>query len=68
MSRNKARKTISLDEFEQSMDGIFTTSVSEFTIDESPMAYKPFNEIVSNIQDTVRIIKVIKPIYNFNLC
>lgn len=65
MSRNKARETISLDEFKKSMDGIFTTSVSESTIDESPMAYKPIDEIVSNIRDTVRIIKVIKPIYNF---
>lgn len=65
MSRNKARETISLDEFKKSMDGIFTTSVSESTIDESPMAYKPIDEIVSNIQDTVQIIKVIKPIYNF---
>ena len=47
------------------MSGIYTTSVNEFTLDESPMAYKPMDEIVSNIGDTVDILKVIKPVYNF---
>lgn len=65
MSRSKAKETVSLEEFEQSMQGIYTTSVNWSTIDESPMAYKPIEEIVANIQDTVEIVKIIKPIYNF---
>lgn len=65
MSRSKAKETVSLEEFEQSMQGIYTTSVNRSTIDESPMAYKPIEEIIENIQDTVEIVKIIKPIYNF---
>ena len=65
MSRNKARETITLDEFEKSMNGIFTTSISAETIDESPMAYKPMEEILQNIGDTVSVEKIIKPVYNF---
>jgi RNA-splicing ligase RtcB len=64
-SRRQAKENISLEEFQESMDGIYTTSVSQATIDESPMAYKPMDEIIENIKDTVEIIKVIKPIYNF---
>ena len=45
--------------------GIYSTSVSRDTIDESPMAYKPMQEIIDNIGDTVDIIEIIKPIYNF---
>ncbi len=65
MSRSKAKETVSLEEFEQSMRGIYTTSVNRSTIDESPMAYKPIEEIMENIKDTVEIVKIIKPIYNF---
>lgn len=65
MSRSKAKESVSLDEFEKSMEGIYTTSVNQSTIDESPMVYKPMEEIVENIKDTVDIINVIKPIYNF---
>ena len=65
MSRSKAKEMISLGEFMQSMKGIYTTSVNHSTIDESPMAYKPIDEIVNNIKDTVEIVKIIKPIYNF---
>lgn len=65
MSRSKAKEVVSLDEFEESMKGIYTTSVNQSTIDESPMVYKPMAEIVENIQDTVEILKIIKPIYNF---
>lgn len=65
MSRRKAKETVSLDEFKQSMDGVFTTSVNESTIDESPMVYKPMDEIVANIADAVEIVKIIKPVYNF---
>ena len=47
------------------MEGIFSTCVKESTLDESPMAYKPMDEIIRNIKDTVEIVDVIKPIYNF---
>lgn len=65
MSRSKAKENISLEEFEESMKGIFTTSVNQSTIDESPMAYKTLDEIVDNIHDTVDILKIVKPVYNF---
>lgn len=65
MSRIKAKETFTLDEFEKSMKGIYTTSVSVETIDEAPFVYKPMQEIIDNIQDTVEIKKIIKPIYNF---
>ena len=65
MSRSKAKESLSIDEFKQSMDGIYTTCVDKATIDESPMAYKPIDEIVQNIDETAEIIKTIKPIYNF---
>ena len=65
MSRSKAKEIVSLEEFEKSMDGIYTTSVNESTIDESPMVYKTMKEILENIKDTVDIYKIIKPVYNF---
>lgn len=65
MSRSKAKEEISIEEFEKSMQGIYTTSVNQSTIDESPMAYKSMDEIVENIKDTVEIKKIVKPIYNF---
>ena len=65
MSRMKAREVVSLDEFKESMEGIYTTSVSAETIDEAPMVYKPIDEIVENIRDTVDILEIIKPVYNF---
>ena len=65
MSRNQAREQVSLEEFKVSMKDIFSTCVNENTIDESPMVYKPMNEIIENIKDTVDIIDIIKPIYNF---
>lgn len=65
MSRNKARETLSMDAFKESMNGIYTTSVCESTIDESPMVYKPMDEIIENIKDTVDISEIIKPVYNF---
>lgn len=65
MSRSKAKELVSLEEFKKSMNGIWTTSVCQSTIDESPMAYKPIEEIVENIKDTVTIERIIKPVYNF---
>ena len=65
LSRRQAKRTFDLEEFKRSMEGIYTTSVNARTIDECPMAYKPMDEIIDNIQDIVEIIDVIKPIYNF---
>ena len=65
MSRRKAKETFKLKEFKESMKNIYTTSVVEETIDEAPFVYKPMQEIIDNIQDTVEIVNIIKPIYNF---
>ena len=54
-----------LDDYKKSMKDIWTTSVNEATIDESPMAYKPMDSIIENIVDTVDIVDIIKPVYNF---
>ena len=65
MSRSDAKEQISLLDFEDSMQGVWTSSVSASTIDESPMAYKPMESIIENIGDTVEIIDTMKPVYNF---
>jgi len=65
MSRRKAKQTISLEEFKKTMEGIYTTTVNKSTLDECALAYKPMDEIISNIQDTVDIIDIITPVYNF---
>ncbi len=65
MSRTKAKEKVTLEEFQEAMGGIYTTSVGMSTLDESPMAYKPMEEIIGNIGNTVEIIDIIKPIYNF---
>ena len=65
MSRSEAKENISMKDFKESMKNVFSTSVNKSTIDESPFAYKPMDEIIQNIQDTVEIVDIIKPIYNF---
>lgn len=65
MSRSAAKKQLSMEEYRQQMHDIYSTSVCESTIDESPMAYKPAEEIESLIADTVDVVRRIKPIYNF---
>lgn len=65
MSRGEAKEKIDLKDYMATMDGIYTTSVKDSTIDEAPMAYKPAQEIVDAIKDTVEIKQIIKPIYNF---
>lgn len=65
MSRSQAKEQLSMDEFKQSMEGVYTTSVNEFTLDESPMAYKSLDDIIDVIGDTVEIVDVMKPVYNF---
>lgn len=65
LSRSKAKESFTVSQFKKEMQGIYTTSVNQSTLDESPMAYKSMDDIVNNIGDTVDIVKVIKPIYNF---
>ncbi|WP_066074723.1 RtcB family protein [Neobacillus soli] len=65
LSRTKAMKSLNMEDFHNTMKGIWTTSVSEETLDEAPMAYKPMNEILEKIEETVEIAGFIKPVYNF---
>ena len=65
MSRKQAAATLSMDEYRSEMEGIYTTCVVEDTIDESPMAYKSLDEIVSQIGPTAEIVERIRPVYNF---
>jgi RNA-splicing ligase RtcB len=65
MGRREAKRTFNLEDFKTEMKGIYSTSISKNTIDESPFAYKPMEEITRYIGDTVDIIACIKPIYNF---
>ena len=65
MSRKQAFDTLDLKEYRQEMSGIYSSSVCEETIDESPMVYKPMQEIIDCIEPTVEVKKIIKPIYNF---
>ena len=65
MSRSAAKQSITLDEYKESMKGIYTTSVNDMTIDEAPMAYKSLEDIIDVIKDSVDIIDIMKPVYNF---
>ena len=65
MSRSEAFNNFTLSEFQKSMEGIFTTTVTRDTLDECPMVYKPMEDILKHIKDTVTVDKIIKPIYNF---
>ena len=65
MSRAKAKETLDLEEYRKIMEGIYTTSVNEGTLDEAPMAYKSLEDIIDVIRDSVEVIDVMKPVYNF---
>lgn len=65
MSRAMAKKTVNLDEYKEAMKGIYTTSVNENTIDEAPMVYKSLEDIIDVIDESVDIMDIIKPVYNF---
>jgi len=65
MSRSKARETLDMEGYRATMAGVYTTSVNERTIDEAPMAYKSLTDIIDVIRDSVDVIEVLKPIYNF---
>ena len=65
MSRTKARESLDLEAYKKTMEGIYTTSVNERTLDEAPMAYKALEDIIDVIRESVDIIDILKPIYNF---
>ena len=65
MSRTKAKETLDMEAYKESMAGIYTTSVNEQTIDEAPMAYKSLDDIIDVIRESVDIIDIMKPVYNF---
>lgn len=65
MSRGEAKQSFSVDDFKKEMSGIYTTSVNNKTLDECPMAYKDMKDILDNIGPTVKVEKIIRPIYNF---
>ncbi len=65
MSRKKAKENLNLDDYKHEMEGIYTTSVNEATLDEAPMAYKSLEDIIDVIKESVTVIDVMKPIYNF---
>ena len=65
MSRSTAKESLSLADYQEAMQGIYTTSVSESTLDESPMAYKPLESIINVLSETAEIVSIMKPVYNF---
>ena len=65
MSRSQAKETIPIEDYRAAMDGIYTTSVSAATLDEAPQAYKPLDEILGWIRPTVKVEKIIRPVYSF---
>lgn len=65
MSRRNIKDMISLEEYVESMKDIYSTTVNQSTLDESPFAYKPMEEIISNIGGTVDIVDILRPLYNF---
>ena len=65
MSRTKAKEALSMEEYKNVMEGIYTTSVNEATLDEAPMAYKSLDDIIDAIKESVNIIDIMKPVYNF---
>ena len=65
MSRMQAKSSLPMSDYKKSMEGIYTTSINENTIDEAPMAYKSIDDILNSIHETVEVIEILKPVYNF---
>ncbi|SEQ38977.1 RNA-splicing ligase RtcB, repairs tRNA damage [Lachnospiraceae bacterium NE2001] len=65
MSRKEAKNMLTLEEYKETMKGIYTTSINRKTLDEAPMAYKSLEAIIDSINESVNIIEVLKPVYNF---
>ena len=65
MSRMQAKATLNMEEYRASMEGVYTTSISDETLDEAPMAYKSADDILDVIGETADVIEHMKPVYNF---
>ena len=65
MSRSAAKQNLSVDSFEKSMEGIYSSTVNASTLDEAPVAYKNADDIIENVSETIETIELIKPVYNF---
>ena len=65
MKRSEAKESLTVEEYRKEMEGIFTTSVGESTLDESPMAYRRIDEILDAIEPTADVIDILTPVYNF---
>ena len=65
MSRLKAKESLDMEDYRNAMEGVYTTFVNENTIDEAPMAYKSLDDIIDVIQESVNVIDIMKPVYNF---
>ena len=65
MSRSKARDVIEMEDYRKSMEGIYTTSVSTATLDEAPMAYKSLEDIIDVIEESVDVIEILRPVFNY---
>lgn len=65
MSRSRAKEALDMEAYREAMEGICTTSVNEKTLDEAPMAYKALEDIIDVIRESVDIIDIMKPVYNF---
>lgn len=65
MSRSKAKRELSVDDFREQMAGVYSSTVCEGTIDEAPDAYKPSRQIVDALEPTVKVFDRLRPIYNF---
>ena len=65
MSRTAAKNTLSMDEYRETMKGVYTTSVNDSTLDEAPMAYKSLDDIIDVIRDSVDVVDILRPVYNF---
>ena len=65
MSRKEAKNVLTLEEYQETMKGIYTTSINNKTLDEAPMAYKALEDIIDSINESVNIIEVLKPVFNY---
>lgn len=65
LSRKQAREVLDIEEYKKSMEGIYTTSISIDTLDEAPQAYKSVEDILNIVKETVNVIEVLKPVYNY---
>ena len=65
LSRQQAKEMLDIKEYKKSMEGIYTTSISLDTLDEAPQAYKSVEDILDDIKETVDVIEVLKPVYNY---